>query len=449
MSDDIRQQSATQIKDNLNKAISLSDKTKGVVCPDKNFTRNRVFNLDTMQRCILGMGGQSLNKELYAYFNKCGVVELNQAKKSAFNQQRDKITPELFQNLFYRFNSLCSAAKTYKGYKLLAVDGSDIYIAHNEESDTYMQYGTNKGYNLFHLNAIYDIENAIYTDATIIPRPVCDERKEMLSMVTNTTFTDKSILIADRGYAAFNVFEHLKEIDNLDFLFRVKNSWIKETADMPMEEFDREITLELRTGQSKADKELYKQGKAKWITGYNHHKGKSDVTNWDFEPVRTVSYRVVRIKINDTGTDADYETIITSLNRFEFPLEELKLLYHKRWSEEVSFRDLKYNIGLINFHSKKEEFIKQEIWASLIMYNFCSLIAQSVIIKNDKGNKWTYKVNFSMAVYLCMDYFRHRGNAPPDIENIILQYTEPIRPDRADNRKFRPKHPIWFMYRVA
>ena len=127
------------IKTCLNMAISSIDKSKGVVCPEKNFTRNRVFNLDTMQRCILGMGGQSLNKELYAYFNKCGVAELNQAKKSAFNQQRDKITSELFQELFYRFNSLCHADKTYKGYKLLAVDGSDIYIAHNENSDTYMQ----------------------------------------------------------------------------------------------------------------------------------------------------------------------------------------------------------------------------------------------------------------------------------------------------------------------
>lgn len=69
----------------LNSIVEMaSSPSLFVVEPSKNFTRNRIFTLETMQRCILGMGGQSLNKELYAYFNKRGVVELNQAKKSAF-----------------------------------------------------------------------------------------------------------------------------------------------------------------------------------------------------------------------------------------------------------------------------------------------------------------------------------------------------------------------------
>ena len=37
---------------------------------------------------------------------------------------------------FYSFNQLCKTDKTYRGYRLLAVDGSDIYITHNEDSDT-------------------------------------------------------------------------------------------------------------------------------------------------------------------------------------------------------------------------------------------------------------------------------------------------------------------------
>ncbi len=104
---------------------------------------------------------------------------------------------------------------------------------------------------------------------------------------------------------------------------------------------------------------------------------------------------------------------------------------------------------MINFHAKNENFIKQEIFTRMIMYNFSEMIARAVVITQDAGNKWTYAVNFSMAIYLCMDYFRHRGNSPPDIDNLISDYTEPIRPDRADKRKFRVKHPVWFLYRVA
>lgn len=88
-------QNAKNVKQYLNKAISQCNKSKGIVCPEKDFTRNRVFTLETMQRCIHGMGGQSLNKELYSYFNKYGVTEPVQAKKSAFVQQRNKIKPEL------------------------------------------------------------------------------------------------------------------------------------------------------------------------------------------------------------------------------------------------------------------------------------------------------------------------------------------------------------------
>ena len=83
------------------------------------------------------------------------------------------------------------------------------------------------------------------------------------------------------------------------------------------------------------------------------------------------------------------------------------------------------------------------------MYNFSQRIARAVVVNQDEGNKWSYAVNISMAIYLCMDYFRHRGHSPPDIDKCILEYTEPVRPGRADKRKFQVKHPVWFLYRVA
>ncbi len=129
---------AESVKQKLNNAISdiVNSDTKAVVCPEKDFTRNRVFTLETMIRIILGMGGQSLNKELYAYFNKNGVVDAKQAKKSAFVQQRAKIKPELFHELLMNFNQI--AHKLFKGYDLLAVGGSDNYIASNPDTDSYM-----------------------------------------------------------------------------------------------------------------------------------------------------------------------------------------------------------------------------------------------------------------------------------------------------------------------
>ena len=94
---------------------------------------------------------------------------------------------------------------------------------------------------------------------------------------------------------------------------------------------------------------------------------------------------------------------MTNLDSEEFPPEELKKLYGMRWGIETSFRDLKYTVGLLHFHSKKVEYILQEIFASLIMYNFSELITSHVVI--EKGNrKYDYKVNFSVSVHICREF---------------------------------------------
>lgn len=167
---------------------------------------------------------------------------------------------------------------------------------------------------------------------------------------------------------------------------------------------------------------------------------------WDFESLCEMTLRIVRFKISEDT----YETLVTSLNRFEFPIEKLKEIYHLRWGIETSFRELKYAIGLVNFHAKKVEYIKQEVFARLIMYNFCERITDSVVIKQDANRKWTYQVNFTMGIHICVDFFKHHFNEPPpNIENLISNYILPIRPDRQDERKLKAKTAVFFLYRVA
>ena len=57
-----------------------------------------------------------------------------------------------------------------------------------------------------------------------------------------------------------------------------------------------------------------------------------------------IEFRIVSICL-DNGT---YTFIATNLSE-EFPLEEINKLYRMCWSEETSFRELKYTIGLINW----------------------------------------------------------------------------------------------------
>jgi hypothetical protein len=61
----------------------------------------------------------------------------------------------------------------------------------------------------------------------------------------------------------------------------------------------------------------------------------------------------------------------------------------------------------------------------------------------------TYQANYTMGIYLCLDFFRYMGGEPPDVETLISHHIQPIRPNRADRRKVTPKLAVWFVYRVA
>ena len=154
-------------------------------------------------------------------------------------------------------------------------------------------------------------------------------------------------------------------------------------------------------------------------------------------------FRIVRFEI----TEDTYETVVTNLDAQFFPPKELKKLYAMRWGIETSFRELKYTVGLLHFHAKKVEYIYQEVFARLIMYNFTELITSPVIIQNADA-KYAYRANFTVAVHVCRQFFL--GNvSPPDVEAVIRRNVSPIRPGRSRPRNMTVKHAVSFIYRVA
>ncbi|WP_303669709.1 IS4 family transposase [Selenomonas ruminantium] len=434
-----------QIRDTLNGVISEMAKNASsfVVNPEKDFTRKRTLTFERMLKIILGMGGQSLNKELADYF--MGADDF--ATKSAFVQQRDKIHPEAFKYLLHKSNELSSDEKTYMGYRLYACDGTVVNVATNPENkETHVNsYRHPEGLNQYHVNTLFDLMNKTYTDAVIQGVRVVDELQAAVSMINNLPLKGKAIFIGDRGYAAINLMEHCRRKDGMEFLIRVKEGWNTEVKALPMEEFDVDVPLDIRTTQTKEDKVAFKNGTAKYISGKSKF-GKNKVSQtWDFESKHKMSIRVVRFKI----TEDKYETIATSLDRGSFPADKIKELYNMRWGIETSFRDLKYAIGMVNFHARKDNAIIQEIFASLVMYNFSERITACVVIVCATPRVYEYQVNFAVSAHICRSYYRKQENAPPTILQEIAKYIEPVRQGRADKRKLKAQTVVNFIYRVA
>lgn len=121
--------------------------------PLRDFTRNRKLPFRTVISILLSMEGRSLNSELLSFF---GCLS-NIPSASAFIQQRAKISKEAFSSLFDLFVRLTDNNITYKGYRLLAADGSDIQIPTDKNDvDSYFPGSIDQApYNLLHLNAVY------------------------------------------------------------------------------------------------------------------------------------------------------------------------------------------------------------------------------------------------------------------------------------------------------
>lgn len=403
-----------------------------------DFSRKRKLDFETVVKCILSMESGSLKKELLESFD----FNPETPSASAFNQQRNKLIPETFEFLFHEFNSKFPEEKKYHGYRLFACDGSDLNIARNpEDTDSYFQsLPTDKGYNQLHLNAMYDLCNRRYIDAVIQPGRKENESLAMTQMIDRYKGEAKTIFIADRGYETYNIFAHAQQ-KGMYYLIRVKDGsggGMVSSFSLPKQaEFDYPMHLILtrkHTNEVKAKPSLYKCLDKKSPFDYlDLHKNK-------FYPM---TFRVVRFAI----TESTYECIITNLPIEEFPMEEIKNIYAMRWGIETSFRELKYAIGLSCFHSKKVEYIKHEIYARLILYNYCEIITMNVVIHH-KDTKYVYQMNYTLAIHICR-YFLRNDISPPNVEKLIQKNLLPIRPGRSDPRKVKPKSVVSFLYRVA
>ena len=159
---------------------------------------------------------------------------------------------------------------------------------------------------------------------------------------------------------------------------------------------------------------------------------------------------MVKFRINDADSGKEqWEVLITNLDRAEFPLTRMKELYRMRWDIETSFRELKHSLSAVNFHSKKDDFVKMELFARIIMFNVVSRCINRVTIPNF-NRKYYYSIDFKMSCMLANKYFRLHNTEPPNRIYIELGiYTNPVRPGRKGKRNVKPQSVVWYAYRAA
>ena len=418
-----------------------ADPRQFVVNPEKDFTRNRKMGFRDTLLMLLTMEGDCIKEEIYRFFGR----NKEAPSKSAFYRQRCKLNSQALPNLLSMFNQNLPK-ELYNGkYQLIACDGSaaDIFRDPNNPDTFFEPNGkSSRGFNQIHINAFFSILDRRFTDLLIQPGRKRNEYAAFFEMVDAAdSYGPPAIYFADMGYASYNNFAHVIE-NNQFFLIRCNDKRLAGILGRPLDglmELDMRVDRILTRSQAKK-KRLHPELSENYR--YTCMAVPMDYLDEEHQEYN-ISLRIVRFEI----APGSFENIITNLPDVEFDFEDFKDLYHMRWNEENSFRDLKYPLCLKAFHSKKYEYIVQEVWARAILHNFGTAISSSVVIEK-KDTLHEYQVNFSEAFKTCRDFLRIRdGITEMDVESLITQNIEPIRPGRTFARQHRFKLPISFCYR--
>lgn len=427
-----------------NKLIQLiSQMEENCACfvknPGKDFSRKRKLGFSQTIFFILCMEAQSLKKEILKFFN----FNADAPSASALCQQRAKIKTSAF---YYLMHSLDASfpKKTYKGHAIIACDGSDISIPmeQGKGGDYACRKRKNqKDYFQMHVNAMYDLINRRYLDIINEPRGKSNERQAFIEMSERQNPEPGTIFVMDRGYEGYGLIGAIHS-KNMFYVIRAKdcsNGGLVKSFDVPHSgEYDKTFSriFTFRNNETVlSHPEIY----------HRIHRSKS-ITFLDKDnPYYQMSIRILRIKVSP-GT---YECIITNLPSDQFTPEEIKKIYKMRWGIETSFRELKYAIGMSCLHSKKEEYIIQEILARVILYNFCEIITTNVTI-TQKERKYTYQINYTMAIFLCRKFLSMSDDVfHADIEELISEELLPVRPGRKYKRRLNAHPAVSFLYRTS
>nr|WP_302232256.1 IS4 family transposase [uncultured Blautia sp.] len=375
-----------------------------VLHPGVDFSRKRKISFRDTILSLLTMQGGSLSTTSHDFFQHRLPADI--PSLSAIHQQRAKLLPDAMSYLFYHFTQKLPAGHTYDGFQLLACDGSDLNICYDPaDKESCKPSGNGKrGSNQLHLHALYDLCNKRYTDIRIEKTMVSNESRALVQMLGNISTPARTIILADRGYETYHVFAHIMA-KGLSFVIRTKDisrrGGISYGFRLPDRELDEDLDF--------------------FITRSTVHSKKDPVHYKKLSP----------------------------LEREAFPPWRIKELYHLRWGIETSFRKLKYSLGLSQLHSKKARYVEQEIYARVILYNFCESVTPHVST-HQKKTKYAYQVNFTMAVHICKAFLQKSSpTISPHIETLLLRYLVPVKPGRKFPRTKKRKGFVSFAYRVS
>ena len=362
------------------------------ICRDGHgnaFIRNRKMPLHDLLLTMVNRKGLTLTLELRNYMD---IAHPGMAiSKPGYLKQRMKLNPDAFLDLYHYHNKNFYAEAgfdTYKGWLVLAADGSDINIPTTPETlETYgssSRKGT-KPQAAVGLGCLYDVMNRMILESDC-SRVKFDEMKiaEMQVDRIRATIGEQQpfLVVMDRGYPSTPAFIHFME-KGIYFLARLKKSdYKKEQAEMKQSDMLVEIPL---------DKSRIR-----------HYEGTPDGER--MKGLGKIALRMVRVELDGVG----HEVLATNLPEEIFSSHDIATLYQMRWGIESAYETLKSRLQLENFTGTKPRLIQQDIYSTIYVSNLSEDIigdAEQELDEKDPGYKHKMAINQTIGIGILKNDF--------------------------------------------
>lgn len=363
---------------NKNNIYTLIKKVKNLIASDEfkakhsleqnAFTRNRKLSFQDIIYFILGLPRKSLPTELDLFFEEQGFS----VSKQAFSKARYKISSQAFEDIFDMTTNIFEFTKqprTYDGYRIFAIDGSDIAVDRNKNNTAEFGLKTNNhsSYPMARLSALYDITNDLIVDVQFTGISV-GEREHAHRLLSSKALDIanrkyKNLIIFDRGYPSRALIHELED-KGLFYLIRCSHSFLACVNECP---------------------------------------------DGDHIVVDTFKDRTTKLRVIKDTTCDESRIYVSNLFGDNQDAKYHQNLYHRRWDIETKYGELKTRMHLENFSGKNPLAIRQDLYAALFISNLSSLIksiAEAEIEDELTDNEHQYQLNRSFIIGKVCQYVK-------------------------------------------
>ena len=410
-----------QITRKASELINSDDYRKRNIIKQTAFTRNRKLTFPVMIVLMLNLLTRTMQIELDDFFANVLDTDTDSVTKQAFFKARKNILPDAFKELFLMTRDMVlskNKIKRYKGYRVLAIDGSELRLNKTKENKDIFVPQSRSAENKTNarISLLYDVISNYVIDAQIGSIGISERDYAIKNLAHFSSICDeKDIVIFDRGYPSRDMIATLSEM-GCKYLMRLQDSCFKGVKENSSNDFL--ITVSTKTN-------IY-------------------------------SVRVVRVLLKS----GEVETLITNLSEDEFSANDFLGLYFLRWGIETIYDTLKNKLLIEKFAGRSSTAVLQEYYATMFVLNGIAAMSATVnrkLLSSKADCKYQYRAN----VNLMIGYFKYRLSAmllfaekSLDIcrQLILLCLKQPVpvikgrsapRPEFSHQRKvFCPKYSI-------